>query len=162
MDSFLAAVIERDEFTAGKAKLMSQKKSLEGQIAAFSAGRADWLEPFQKWILTARNAGEIAVSGSLQEKRVLAKEVFGSNLVLDCKKARGSCVKPWSFIVEKSSTGGVVRARGLEPPTLSGPDPKSGASAIPPRAQLASSCAACRGISSPVLQRAIAQAGRFV
>ena len=28
----------------------------------------------------------------------------------------------------------VVRARGLEPPTLSGPDPKSGASAIPPRA----------------------------
>jgi hypothetical protein len=29
----------------------------------------------------------------------------------------------------------MVRTRGLEPPTLSGPDPKSGASAIPPRAQ---------------------------
>jgi hypothetical protein len=28
----------------------------------------------------------------------------------------------------------VVRARGLEPPILSEPDPKSGASAIPPRA----------------------------
>ena len=30
----------------------------------------------------------------------------------------------------------MVRARGLEPPTLSGPDPKSGVSAIPPRARL--------------------------
>ncbi len=28
----------------------------------------------------------------------------------------------------------MVRTRGLEPPTLAGPDPKSGASAIPPRA----------------------------
>ena len=29
----------------------------------------------------------------------------------------------------------MVRTRGLEPLTLAGPDPKSGASAIPPRAQ---------------------------
>ena len=53
---------------------MSQKKSLEEQSTALLKGRADWLEPFQNWILTARNAGEIAVSGSLQEKRVLASK----------------------------------------------------------------------------------------
>src|SRR5580693_2164959 len=47
--------------------------------------------------------------------RVLALEVFGSNLVLDCKKARGSCVKPWSALVEKSLTGGMERAKGIEP-----------------------------------------------
>jgi hypothetical protein len=34
----------------------------------------------------------------------------------------------------------LVRTRGLEPPTLAGPDPKSGASAIPPRAQPAAGC----------------------
>ena len=28
--------------------------------------------------------------------------------VLDGKKARGYCVKPWSLLVEKSSSGGVV------------------------------------------------------
>ena len=117
LDSFLDAVIEREDYTAEKMKLMGQKKSLEGQIATLSAGRADWLEPFQKWILSAKNAGEIAVSGSLQEKRVLALEVFGSNLVLDEKKARGSCVKPWSILVEKSSSGGMVRGGGFEPPT---------------------------------------------
>ena len=117
LDSFLDAVIERDEFTAEKAKLMSQKKTLEEQISALSGNPEVWLEPFQRWIKTAKNGGEIAVSGSLQEKRVLAQEVFGSNLVLDCKIARGYCVKPWSLLVESNQTGGMVRAAGFEPAT---------------------------------------------
>ena len=102
-------------YTTEKAKVMSQKKTLEEQNNTLLRGRADWLEPFQKWIISARNAGEIAVKGSPQEKKVLAQKVFGSNLVLDCKKARGSCVKPWSLLVENSSSGGVVRAMGIEP-----------------------------------------------
>jgi DNA invertase Pin-like site-specific DNA recombinase len=108
LDSFLDGIVERDDYTTEKAKLMSQKKSLEEQCTALSASRATWLEPFQSWILTARNAGEIAVAGSPQEKKVLAQKVFGSNLVLDCKKARGSCVKPWSALVETSPSGGLV------------------------------------------------------
>jgi hypothetical protein len=92
---------------------------LQEQSDALSAGRADWLEPFQSWILTAKNAGEIAVSDSFPEKRVPASKVFGSNVVLDCKKARGYCVKPWSLLVEKSLTGGMVRAAGFEPATPS-------------------------------------------
>jgi hypothetical protein len=94
LDTFLDELIDRDTFTAEKAKLMSQKKTIEEQKAAHTAGRANSLEPFQNWILTAKNAGEIAVSGSLQEKRGLASKIFGSNLVLDCKKARRSRVKP--------------------------------------------------------------------
>ena len=115
LDSFLDGVIDRDAYVAEKAKGMSQKKSLEEQSNALLKGRADWLEPFQKWILTARNAGEIADKGSLQEKRVLAQQVFGSNLVLDCKIARGSCVKPWSALVEFNQTGGMERVKGIEP-----------------------------------------------
>ena len=106
LDAFLDELIDRETFTTEKAKLMSQKKTIEEQEAAHAAGRANWLEPFQNWIVIARNAGEIAVSGSLQEKRVLALKIFGSNLVLDCKKARGSSLKPWSFITEKAQTGG--------------------------------------------------------
>ena len=86
LDSFLDELIDRETFTTEKAKLMSQKKTLEEQSSALSVGRADWLERFQKWIVTARNAGEIAPSGSLQEKKALAQQVFGSNLVLDRKK----------------------------------------------------------------------------
>jgi site-specific DNA recombinase len=129
LDSMLDDLIDRDTFAVEKSKLMSRRKSLQEQKTGLMADRADWLEPFQNWIITARNAGEIAVSGSLQEKRVLAQEVFGSNLVLDCKKARGSCVNQWSLLVLQSQTGGMVRARGLEPPILAEPDPKSGVSA---------------------------------
>src|SRR5690242_246475 len=42
----------------------------------------------------------------------------------------------------------MVRARGLEPPILSEPDPKSGASAIPPRARLRRRCLFRPGSSS--------------
>ena len=118
LDSFLDGVIDRETYVAEKAKGMSQKKSLEEQSNALLKGRADWLEPFQSWVLTAKNVGEIAVSGSLQAKRVLALKVFGSNLVLDCKKARGSCVKPWSALVESNQTGGMERVEGIEPSLL--------------------------------------------
>jgi len=74
----LDELIDRETYVAEKSKGMSRKKSLEEQSDALLKGRADWLEPFQSWILTARNAGEIAVSGSHQEKRVLAQQVFAS------------------------------------------------------------------------------------
>ena len=115
LDSFLDGVIDRETYVAEKSKAMSQKKSLEEQCSALLKGRADWLEPFQNWIKTARNAGKIAVEGSPQEKKVLAQKVFGSNLVLDCKKARGSCVKPWSLLVEPSTSFLVERVKGIEP-----------------------------------------------
>src|ERR1035441_5794169 len=117
LDAFLDGVIERNDYTAEKAKLMSQKKSLEEQSSALLRGRADCLEPFHSWSVAARNGGKIAVNGSPQEKKVLAQQVFGSNLVLDCKKARGSCVKPWSLLVELPPSGGMVGWRGLEPRT---------------------------------------------
>ena len=129
LDSFLDEIIDRETYVAEKAKWMSQKKSLQEQSTALLTGRADWLEPFQNWILTARNAGEIAVSGSSQERKVLAQKVFGSNLVLDCKKARGSCVNPWSLLVETSPSGGVVRIAGLEPACLAALPPQSSVSA---------------------------------
>jgi site-specific DNA recombinase len=119
LDSFLDELIDRETFSAEKAKLMSRKKSLEEERAALTAGRASWLEPFQSWVMTARNAGEIAVTGSLQQKRVLASQVFGSNLVLDCKKASGSTALPWSLLTEKSLAGGMVGDEGFEPPTHS-------------------------------------------
>ncbi len=117
LDSFLDDLVDRETFAAEKAKLMSRKKTLEEEKTRLQAGRADWLEPFQSWILTAKNTGEIAKAGAPEEKKGLALKIFGSNLVLDCKKARGCCVKPWSLLVEKSQTGGMVRPVGIEPTT---------------------------------------------
>ncbi len=113
---YVSQDIDRESFLAKKEELLSRKKALQESIEQNEKGVSEtWLEPFQNWIIAARNAGEIAVNGSPQERKVLAQQVFGSNLVLDCKKARGSCVKPWSLLVENSSSGGMVGWQGLEP-----------------------------------------------
>ena len=113
--SFLDEIIDRRTYVEKKAKLLSQRKSLEEQKDRLTARRADWLEPFQQWIFDAKSTEQIALTGSLQEKRIQASKIFGSNLVLDCKKARGSCVNQWSLLVENSSSGGMVGWQGLEP-----------------------------------------------
>ena len=95
LDSFLDGVIERNDYTAEKAKLMSRKKSLQEQRTALAQGQHAWIEPLRKWVLAARSAGKIADSGSPQEKKVLAHQVFGSNPGLDGKKARGRCTSTW-------------------------------------------------------------------
>ena len=115
LDTLLDGLIDREVFKAEKSKLMSQRKTLEEQKASCQAGQSAWLEPLQKWILTAKNVGKTAPSHALGEKRLLALEIFGSNLVLDSKKARGYCVKPWSLLVENPPTGGMVGWQGLEP-----------------------------------------------
>ncbi len=94
---------------------MSQKKSLEEQRAALLRGNVMWIEPLATWISEAKNAGQIATAGSLHEKKVLAQKVFGSNLVLDRKKARGCSAKPWSLLVENQSSSELVGWQGLEP-----------------------------------------------
>ncbi len=98
---------------------MSQKKTLEEQNRTLSNGRAYWLEPFEKWIKTAQNAGEIAVLGSPQEKKGLASEIFSSNLALYGRKARASALKPWSLLAQNASSGGMVGDAGFEPATRS-------------------------------------------
>ena len=119
LDSYLDGVIEREDYSAEKAKLMSRKKSLQEERDALAQGQIPWFEPLKKWILAAKNAGNIALSGSHADKKVLAQQVFGSNLVLDRKKARGCCTKPWSLLVENTSCSKMVGAEGFEPPTHS-------------------------------------------
>ncbi len=108
--------IDRESFLTKKEELLSRKKALQESIEQNESGVSKtWLEPFTEWIQTARTLGNIAKMGSPQEKKEVASKVFGSNLFLDCKKARGSCVQPWSPLVENSSRGGMVGWQGLEP-----------------------------------------------
>ena len=102
-------------FASQKAELLARKKVLQEQIESFEDTHHGWLEPMREWIQTAQNMGKIAVSGSPHEKKALAAQVFGSNLFLDCKKARGSALKPWSLTPEKNVPGGMVGWQGLEP-----------------------------------------------
>lgn len=116
LDAFLDGIVERDAYVAEKVTLMGRKKALEEQSTALSRGRNTWLEPFRTWIHEAHAAGKIVESGTLPEKKALAVKIFGSNLVLDCKKASGSAVKPWSLLTERTLCFDMAEGEGFEPP----------------------------------------------
>ena len=48
----------------------------------------DWLAPFQNWLKDAQSLDKIASDSDLFAKKVCAKEIFGSNLLLGEKTVR--------------------------------------------------------------------------
>ena len=117
LSAYLEQLIDRDMFAAQKESLVSRKKDLQEQIKALEDNHEAWLEPFKKWILTAKNMEKTATTGTRHEKKVIAQKVFGSNLFLDSKKARGSSLKPWSFLQNPHDFLEMVRSAGVEPTT---------------------------------------------
>ena len=57
-----------------------------------------WLEPMKNWIIEAAGAANIASGKDLDAKKVLAQKIFGSNLFLSEKIARGYALIPWAAL----------------------------------------------------------------
>ena len=155
LNGYLDQVIDEQDYRNQKAKLLSGKKSLEEEISNFSHKQNDWLEPFQNWLKDAQSLDKIASDSDLFAKKVCAKEIFGSNLLLGEKKVRASAPNSDSFLADSLADSGkifgetqwaclrhahalarseplssiLVRERGLEPPRLSAPSPQDGLSA---------------------------------
>ncbi len=87
LEGYVEQDIERDIYRTEKAKLLSEKKSLEEKITNLEQKRTGWIEPMKEWIKEARNLPKIAREGNLFTKKVGAKEIFGSNLVLANREA---------------------------------------------------------------------------
>ena len=119
LDGYLEQDIERENYRIEKAKLMSEKKSLEEQTIRFEQKQNAWLEPFEKWINSASNIEKIARDENLFPKKVAAKEIFGSNLLLKTKKARGSALPPWSALCAEPPFLNWVGDVGIEPTAFS-------------------------------------------
>ncbi|KKS36692.1 MAG: Recombinase [Parcubacteria group bacterium GW2011_GWA2_42_14] len=88
LDGYLEQDIEREIYREQKAILLSEKKSLEEQMTRIEQKRTGWLEPMAEWIKEAGNLPKIARESNLFAKKVTAKEIFGSNLVLANREAR--------------------------------------------------------------------------
>ncbi|MFW0871269.1 MAG: recombinase family protein [Patescibacteria group bacterium] len=85
LDGYLEQDIERVTYRQEKAKLLSEKKSLEEEISSLSRRAEDWLELLQEWLKAASRLDAIASDADLFVKKVCAKEIFGSNLRLGGK-----------------------------------------------------------------------------
>ena len=115
---YVSQDIDRETFIAQQEELLSKKKALQEAIDRSEEGVSRmWLEPFKEWVTTAETLSETAQNGSPHEKKRVAVQVFGSNLFLDSKKARGCAAKPWSFIPENRFLVEMVPRPGFEPGT---------------------------------------------
>ena len=126
LDGYLEQDIEREIYRQEKAKLLSEKKSLEEQITKLEQKQNDWLEPMEKWINYAQNMEKIARDSDLLQKKVAAKEIFDSNLFLASRAARGEPQNQWAALgaaqkmaTEKSERLVLMGVEGIEPPAYS-------------------------------------------
>ncbi|MFH1677959.1 MAG: recombinase family protein, partial [Patescibacteria group bacterium] len=121
LDGYLEQDIEREIYREQKAKLLSEKKSLEEQKTRFEQKQNDWLEPMAKWLNYAQNLEKIVRDSDLFNKKVAAKEIFGSNLRLASRATRGEPIFPYMAAQSAAATAGqkeesliLERARRIE------------------------------------------------
>ena len=133
LDGYLEQDIEREIYRVEKAKLLSEKKSLEEKITGLEQKQTGWLEPMRNWIKEAESIDKIANDSDLFRKKVAAKEIFGSNLILQNREARRSAPSEinsplktqWAalcaareFVGKKEKSWIMERVRGVEPLSL--------------------------------------------
>src|SRR3989338_4537640 len=99
LDGYLEQDIEREVYLKQKAKLMSEKKSLEERMKELAHQQNDWIEPMEKWINYAYTLKKVSEENNLVEKKVGAEKAFGSNLhlsvgVVHVKRAEKNGTEP--------------------------------------------------------------------
>ena len=134
LNGYLDQVIDELDYRKQKSKLLLEKKSLEEEMTSLSHKQNNWLEPMREWIKDAQNLGGIARDTDLFAKKVCAKEIFGSNLLLQNKSVRASAPKilnsagenQWALLrnahhlaSKKPFSSFKVPRGGFEPPTIS-------------------------------------------
>ena len=122
LDGYLEQDIERETYREQKQKLLLEKKSLDEKMARIEQKQNDWLEPMKEWIKVASTLVKIARDSNLLEKKVAAKEIFGSNLRLASRAVRGEPVFPFSAALRAAESIGkipesliLVPGVGIEP-----------------------------------------------
>ena len=68
---------------------MSDRKSINEQIARLERNSTVWLEPLKEWVETASNLVKIQKVSSLSVQKIALQKIFGSNLYLKNKKVSG-------------------------------------------------------------------------
>jgi TolA-binding protein len=99
-DLFVEQDIERGEYLSRKRELMFQKRSLQEQSLLLERDAAHWLEPMREWINEAQALHGIAQSKNYPSKKSSLQKVFGSNLTLHAREARGTAQNQWLSLAQ--------------------------------------------------------------
>ena len=124
--SNVAQDIERSDYLERRRSLMSDKKSIEEQIARLSRTPTMWIEPMRNWIKDAEILDGIAKGADLPSKKLSLQKIFGLNLYLKSRHAFGNPFKHYASLREARQNFAnndisliVARSTGLEPATSS-------------------------------------------
>ena len=122
-DLYVDQDIDRDAYLERKRSLMSDKRSAEGQIALLERNATAWLQPLRDWINEAQMLDGILKNFDLPAKKSSLQKIFGSNLTLQSREARGVAQNQWTSLCEVQNNmdktdlvSTYVPRRGLEPP----------------------------------------------
>ena len=98
MDLYVAEDIERDDYLSRKRSLVSERRTIEEKIARLERAPAAWVEPVREWIKDASRLDEIAKSKDLPSKKSSLQKVFGLNLSIHAREARGLPISPYAAL----------------------------------------------------------------
>jgi hypothetical protein len=90
LDSYLDQDIDRPIFIAKKNAIMSEKKTLEENLARLTADQNCWVEPMRKWLDKVETIRKIVENDDFLAIKQLLIEIFGSNLKLKNKNVVAS------------------------------------------------------------------------
>ena len=99
-DLYIEQDIDRDAYLLRKRALMSERKSAEEQIARLERNATAWLQPLREWINDASLLEEIQKNDDLPSKKISLQKIFGSNLTLQSREARGVAQNQWASFAE--------------------------------------------------------------
>ena len=115
-DLYVAEDLEREEYLSRRRALMSERRTLEEQIVRLERAPAAWVEPVREWISDASRLDEIAHSENYPSKKSSLQKIFGLNLSLHAREARGNAHSPYAALrAAKFSDGGIPLSLILEP-----------------------------------------------
>ena len=97
-DVYVAEDIEREDYLSRRRALMGERKTIEEQIVHLERAPTAWVEPTRNWILDASRLGEIGKGADLPSKKSSLQKIFGLNLSLHAREARGTPISPYAAL----------------------------------------------------------------
>lgn len=108
-DLYLVEDIQREEYLLRKRELTTQRRSLEENILRLEHTPTLWVEPVRNWILNASRLGEIAKSEDYASKKSALQNIFGLNLTLHAREARGIPFMHWRELHSAGAKSGKIQ-----------------------------------------------------
>ncbi len=127
-DLYVAEDLGREEYLSRRRALMGERRTIEEQIVRLERAPAVWVEPVRNWIQDASRLDEFGKSKDIPSKKSPLQKVFGLNLSIHAREARGNPIPPYAALraarisaSEKPLSLILEPMSGIEPETYSLP-----------------------------------------